>query len=255
MLSEVLAESERAEEGKTKNEGTHAGAGRRWPGRRLRSLRISITYRTRPPALIEIKGESLVGDRASFPAWPIPSGRWRSRNTLLTSWCIVAFIVILAFFSGRSLKMMPSGWQNFIESIIEGIHGLVVNTAGEKNGRRFFRVSPRSSSISPSRTGSRCCRSSTRSARSSRSAPEEASSTKKRWSSSKTAGLSVIGLKTKLIEFEADDTPLRRPQGRSEGHCMQGRARTRRRSIEAKEKHHVIGATRSWPSWRPTSAA
>jgi F-type H+-transporting ATPase subunit a len=90
---------------------------------------ISITFRSVPQPLIEIKAETL------WEIGPLPI-----KNTLLTSWCVVAFIVVLAYFSGRKLKEIPSGWQNVVESVIEGIHGLVVNTAGEKNGRRFFWV-------------------------------------------------------------------------------------------------------------------
>lgn len=90
---------------------------------------VSIAYRAVPQPIIEIKGEKLWG------IGPLPI-----RNTLLTSWAVVVVLVIVAYFSGRNLKWIPSGWQNFIETMIEGIHSLVVSTAGEKNGRRFFWV-------------------------------------------------------------------------------------------------------------------
>ncbi len=90
---------------------------------------VSLMFRSIPQPLIEIKGETL------WEVGPLPI-----RNTLLTSWCIVAFIAVLAYFSGRNLKWQPGRWQNFVETIIEGIHSLVVSTAGEKNGRRFFWV-------------------------------------------------------------------------------------------------------------------
>src|SRR3990170_8231735 len=89
----------------------------------------SISFRAIPQPLIEIKAEPL------WQVRPLPI-----KNTLLTSWCVAAVIIVLAYFSGRNLKWQPSGWQNFVESIIEGAHSLVVNTAGEKNGRRFFWV-------------------------------------------------------------------------------------------------------------------
>ncbi len=92
-------------------------------------LLVSIVFRAVPQPIIEIKAETL------WDVGPLPI-----KNTLLTSWVIVAVIIIVAFFSGRNLKWLPSGWQNFIETIIEGIHNLVVNTAGEKHGRRFFWV-------------------------------------------------------------------------------------------------------------------
>jgi F-type H+-transporting ATPase subunit a len=90
---------------------------------------VSLVFRSVPQPLIEIKGETL------WQVGPLPI-----RNTLLTAWAVVLFIIVAAFFLGRNLKWLPSGWQNFIEAIVEGIHELVVNTAGEKNGRRFFWV-------------------------------------------------------------------------------------------------------------------
>ncbi|MGB2695429.1 MAG: F0F1 ATP synthase subunit A [Dehalococcoidia bacterium] len=90
---------------------------------------ISIAYRAIPQPIIEIKGETL------WEVGPLPI-----RNTLLTSWAVVVLLVTLAYFSGRNLKWIPSGWQNFIETVVEGIHSLVVNTAGETYGRRFFWV-------------------------------------------------------------------------------------------------------------------
>jgi len=92
-------------------------------------LFLSFTFRSVPQPIIEIKGETIV----EFGPLPV-------RNTLLTSWCIVLFIVVLAWFSGRNLKWEPKGWQNFVETVIEGIRTIVVNTAGEVNGKRFFWV-------------------------------------------------------------------------------------------------------------------
>ncbi len=102
-------------------------------------LIASIAFRAVPQPIIEIKGETLwsVTLFSGVPSW---LGVFEIRNTLLTSWFIVAFLVVFAYLSGRNLKWLPRGWQNFIESIIEGIHSLVVSTAGEKNGRRFFWV-------------------------------------------------------------------------------------------------------------------
>ncbi|MEX1254969.1 MAG: F0F1 ATP synthase subunit A [Dehalococcoidia bacterium] len=100
---------------------------------------ISFAYRSIPQPIIEIRGETL-WEITLVPGLPEVLGTLPIRNTLLTSWCIVAFIVVLAFLLGRGLKWLPGGSQNFVEMVIEGIHELVVNTAGEKNGRRFFWV-------------------------------------------------------------------------------------------------------------------
>lgn len=90
---------------------------------------VSFVIRSVPQPIIEIKGEML------WEVGPLPI-----RNTLLTQWAVVVFLAVVAFFLGRNLKWMPSGIQNFTEAVVEGIHNLVLNTAGEKNGRRFFWV-------------------------------------------------------------------------------------------------------------------
>jgi F-type H+-transporting ATPase subunit a len=100
---------------------------------------VSLIYRSVPQPIIEIRGETL-WEITIFPGLPEAIGTLPIRNTLLTSWCIVAFIVVLAFLLGRGLKWLPGGAQNFVEMIVEGIQGLVVSTAGDKHGRRFFPV-------------------------------------------------------------------------------------------------------------------
>ncbi len=60
------------------------------------------------------------------------------RNSVLTTWIVMAIILVLAFLSTRNMKLVPSGLQNFMETVIEGFLTLVTNVAGEKNGRRFF---------------------------------------------------------------------------------------------------------------------
>ena len=59
-------------------------------------------------------------------------------NTLLTSWIVMAFIILIAFLATRSMKLMPSGLQNFVEGVIVFLYDQVVEIAGEKNGRKFF---------------------------------------------------------------------------------------------------------------------
>lgn len=199
---------------------------------------ISVSQRTIPQPIFEIKGESL-WEIAIIPGVAQSLGTLEIRNTLLTSWCIVGFIVILAFVSGRSLKWLPSGWQNFIEGIIEGIHGLVVNTAGEKNGRRFFWVIatfliyiaisnwfallPIFNTVGKIEPVT----------------AEAGEFHKEAVVVSKTAGLSVIGLKTKLIDLEADYTTCDGLNAEEKDSCKE---EANQAAIdEAKEKNHVSG--------------
>jgi F0F1-type ATP synthase membrane subunit a len=59
-------------------------------------------------------------------------------NTLFTAWVAMILIIVGAFFATRSMKLLPSGWQNFIESGFGWVYGQIVEIAGETNGKRFF---------------------------------------------------------------------------------------------------------------------
>lgn len=61
-------------------------------------------------------------------------------NTMVTSWFVVGFIIIFFLLATRRWSLVPSGLQNFVEAALEAFYTLVVNVAGEKNGRRFFPV-------------------------------------------------------------------------------------------------------------------
>ena len=61
-------------------------------------------------------------------------------NTMLTSWIMVASMLIFVFFATRRWEMVPRGIQNGIEAAVEAFYNLVVGVAGEKSGRRFFPI-------------------------------------------------------------------------------------------------------------------
>ncbi len=61
-------------------------------------------------------------------------------NTMITSWLIVALIVIFVFVATRKWELVPSGIQNLFEAALEGFYNLVTGIAGDENGRRFFPV-------------------------------------------------------------------------------------------------------------------
>lgn len=62
-------------------------------------------------------------------------------NTMITSWVVVALILIaIAFITTRKWTIVPSGVQNFVEAVVEAFYNLVTGIAGEVNGRRFFPV-------------------------------------------------------------------------------------------------------------------
>ena len=59
-------------------------------------------------------------------------------NTMFTSWFVVAFLVILALTVGPRVSVVPSGFSGAVEAAVEAFYNLVVDVAGEENGRRFF---------------------------------------------------------------------------------------------------------------------
>jgi F-type H+-transporting ATPase subunit a len=59
-------------------------------------------------------------------------------NTLFCTW-ISIIVLILAFYFGSHRKdMIPRGWQNFMEWIVDALRGLVESVSGKENGRKFF---------------------------------------------------------------------------------------------------------------------
>jgi F-type H+-transporting ATPase subunit a len=82
-----------------------------------------------PRPIVELKAET-VTHIAGFPL----------TNTIITSWIVIVLLAALAFFATRNMTLVPHGLQNFFEMALEALYNMVVGTAGEKHGRRFFPV-------------------------------------------------------------------------------------------------------------------
>jgi len=82
-----------------------------------------------PTPHISVKAETL------FSVGPIGV-----TNTMITSWLVVAFLVIAVFLATRRWEMVPRGAQNVVEGAGEAFYNFVVSVSGEKNARRFFPV-------------------------------------------------------------------------------------------------------------------
>lgn len=80
-----------------------------------------------PQPIIELRPEAIFS-----------IGGFAVTNTILTSWILVALICLGTFLGTRKLTLVPRGFQNVFEAVIEGFGNLVNSVAGEKNGRRFF---------------------------------------------------------------------------------------------------------------------
>jgi len=59
-------------------------------------------------------------------------------NTMFTSWFVVAILIIVALSVGPRLSVVPSGFSGAVEAAVEAFYNIVVQVAGEENGRRFF---------------------------------------------------------------------------------------------------------------------
>ncbi len=55
-------------------------------------------------------------------------------ETLVMTWITMAVVILIAVLATRNLKMVPSGWQNVVEMVIEGLHSQIDVTMG-KRGR------------------------------------------------------------------------------------------------------------------------
>ena len=90
-------------------------------------IAVSVFVVQPPKPIIDIKGETLTS-----------VGPLDITNTLFTSWVAIALLLLICIFAVRKTALIPSGFYNLFEALIEGIYNFIVGIVGEKNGRRFF---------------------------------------------------------------------------------------------------------------------
>jgi F-type H+-transporting ATPase subunit a len=61
----------------------------------------------------------------------------RVPNTLPTTWLSMLVLIVVAFFATRKMELIPTGFQNAVEAIVEMFYNFVEGVAGEK-ARIFF---------------------------------------------------------------------------------------------------------------------
>jgi F-type H+-transporting ATPase subunit a len=66
-----------------------------------------------------------------------PVFRDRVPNTLPTTWLSMVVLIVVAYFATRKMELLPSGFQNAVEAIVEMFYNFVEGVAGEK-ARIFF---------------------------------------------------------------------------------------------------------------------
>lgn len=70
----------------------------------------------------------------------IPGINFGVTNTLLCTWLVILGLIILVLFirSRRHRQLVPTGFQNFMEWVVESLQNLVESVSGKEKGRRFF---------------------------------------------------------------------------------------------------------------------
>ncbi len=58
-------------------------------------------------------------------------------NAIVYTWVVIALLLILSKLATGGMKLVPGGFQNFMEVVIDGIENMIVETMGE-HGRSFF---------------------------------------------------------------------------------------------------------------------
>lgn len=61
-------------------------------------------------------------------------------NTMISAWAAMFVLLVVCFLATRTMKLIPGGAQNFVESVIEFLMGQLEDIAGSANARRFFPV-------------------------------------------------------------------------------------------------------------------
>ena len=91
------------------------------------AIAFSLLVFSAPKPIIVIHGEALT-----------TVGPLDILNTLLSAWVIIAILLVICLTTVRKRSLVPTGFYNFFEAIIEGIYSFVASIAGDQNARRFF---------------------------------------------------------------------------------------------------------------------
>jgi F-type H+-transporting ATPase subunit a len=62
-------------------------------------------------------------------------------NSLITTWIVMAILILVAILASRNIRLIPRGLQNMLEFVIEQLLKLMEDVTGsKKNARKFFPV-------------------------------------------------------------------------------------------------------------------
>jgi len=60
-----------------------------------------------------------------------------SLKAVVYTFLVMAILIVVAFLASRSITLVPSGLQNFMETVVAGVEGLLEETMGEE-GKAYF---------------------------------------------------------------------------------------------------------------------
>ena len=60
-----------------------------------------------------------------------------SANAIVYTWLVIVLLLAFSKLATSAIQSVPSGMQNFMEVVVDGIEGMIVETMGE-HGRPFF---------------------------------------------------------------------------------------------------------------------
>ncbi len=61
-------------------------------------------------------------------------------NAVLTALLVDVILIVLAILATRNMQLVPSGFQNFVEWVVEAVYNLTESVAGSKWTPRFFAI-------------------------------------------------------------------------------------------------------------------
>ena len=67
-------------------------------------------------------------------------GGYSITNTMLTAWVTILVLGGISYAATRKMKLIPTGWQNAVEAVMETILNFVEGVAGKEYGRRFLPI-------------------------------------------------------------------------------------------------------------------
>ncbi len=80
-------------------------------------------------------------DLTYVPHWVFSVGNYKitlNSVTLLTTWGLMALLVVFSIVLAKRIRTVPGGWQTISELLIDGFYGMVIDALGPEIGPRYF---------------------------------------------------------------------------------------------------------------------